>query len=87
MTRMMKKTTREVDVIDKLFCNHCGKEIPQMFKEVGGCGDIECFASVDVTLVAGYGSKFDEDHGYVGDYCDPCAEKLIKEFGLKKKDS
>lgn len=63
-----KKTTKIIDVVDKVYCDFCNKEFDEITTKSHGFGQIH--------ISFGYGSKFDasEDNYQI---CDNCYTKII----------
>jgi len=73
--RQYKKSTQEINEIDKIICNKCGKEI----KVIRGVAQ-EDYLSVEKRR--GYFS--DKDNQYdTFDLCEDCYDELVAGFEIK----
>lgn len=70
--RTDKIENKEVQVVDKIFCDFCGKEFEEIYIEYESFGKMN--------IIFGFGSNYDSitNDGFNFDICDDCFEKYIK---------
>jgi hypothetical protein len=69
-------TSVENDVVEKIICNKCGKDLNYSFHE--------CYSGSHVWIVSGYGSRHDgTDMDF--DLCCDCVDELLRSL-LHKAD-
>ena len=77
----MKKTkivTKQVEEIDDLICNNCGKTLKQI---ISTSGDFNFCGLEEVKMVCGYGSKND-GLMFIFSMCEECVLELMARFKI-----
>lgn len=72
--RQYQKETKEIEIVQRIICNKCGKEIP-----VSNGRGTEGVFHVDYTW--GYFSEKDGEH-HTFDLCEACYDAWLKEFRI-----
>jgi hypothetical protein len=80
----MKKTHKEskieeVEVIDDIFCNYCGKSCKNEYGQYEGL--------IEHHICGGYGSKLGDSIEYTFSICEICLDNLFDRFVHKPKIS
>jgi len=76
--KKMKFVTKEVEEIDDLVCNKCGKTLKQI---ISRDGDYNFCGLEEVKMVCGYGSENDGTT-FTFSMCEDCVLKLMATFQI-----
>jgi len=77
--KIMKKVVKEVEEIDDMICNKCGKTLKQI---IGNDEEYNFCGLEEVRMVCGYGSKNDGTI-FTFSMCEECVLKMMSEFKIK----
>ena len=80
--KKIKIVTQEVEILDDLICNKCGKSLKQI---ISTDGDFNFCGLEEVQMICGYGSKNDGTI-YTFSMCEDCVLELIKSFKIPAKE-
>ena len=76
--KVLKKVTKEIEELDDLICNKCGKTLKQI---IGSDGTYNFCGLEEVRMVCGYGSLNDGDI-YQFSMCEQCVLELMETFTI-----
>jgi hypothetical protein len=80
--KILKTVTKEVQEIDDLICNKCGKTLKQIISQDG---DYNFCGLEEVKMVCGYGSKNDGII-FMFSICEECVLELMSSFKIKAEE-
>jgi hypothetical protein len=76
--KVYKKVTKEVEELDDVICNKCGKTLKkEIFRD-----DFNYCGLEELIMSCGYGSDNDGDV-YIFSLCEECVFKLMSEFKIQ----
>jgi ssDNA-binding Zn-finger/Zn-ribbon topoisomerase 1 len=80
--KVMKKVTKEVEEIDDMICNKCGKTLKQILSKYG---DYNFCGLEEVKMVCGYGSENDGTI-FTFSICEECVLEMMAGFQIPPEE-